>query len=240
VFSSPTKGFPHALFIVSIIIVFYKMYTLREEKYFLVLLFLILSWATSISWGYHMPILFSAPMIFILSISIHRNFNQKNIELASFSLLIFALITFYVGYQNPYNLDHPLKKSNLTYKMDEIYPKLKYIYGDKETYMEYKELKSLISQYNQPFAVLPSATLIHYLSDTKNFIGVDWVMNAEINDQDSKIISILESKDIIVFLEKGALNPDGKFGSRVSVYISENWNKIKEGQHFDVYIQKNI
>ena len=238
-FIGPVKQFPHALFIASLIIVFYKIFKSGKEKYYLVLLLLMLSWTASISWGYNTVVLFSAPMIFILGIDIQKDFKQKNMEIFSFSLLIFSFITFYIGYQNPYNQSHSSKKSDLTYKMEDIYPKLKYIYGDKETYDEYQELKSLILRYGENFTVLPDVTLIHYLSNTKNPIGVDWVMNAEINNQDDKIIKMLESKSIIVFLKKGKLSINEKFGSKVAVYIKDTWKRISEGKSFDVYVYNN-
>lgn len=239
-FTSPVYGFPHALFIASIIIVFYKILKSRSEKYYLALLLLILSWTSSISWGYNTPVLFSAPMLFILGISVQKDFKRKNINIFAFSLLVFAFIVFYVGYQNPYNLDHSSKRSKLTYRMDDIYQKLKYIYSDRKTYMEYKELKYFISKYGKNFTVLPDVTLIHYLSNTKNPIGVDWAMNAEINNQDTHIIKILEAKNIVVFLKKGEVKADGKFGSSVTVYIHKNWKKISTGKFFDVYTHTNM
>lgn len=76
------------------------------------------------------------------------------------------------------------------------------------------------------------------LSNTKNHIGIDWVMNAELNNQDSQIIKMLELKNIVVFLKKGELKADGKFGSKVAVDISKTWSKIDEGFFFDVYTYK--
>jgi len=238
VFVGPIHSFPDALFIVSSMIVLYKIYVKKNNNYYILLLFLILSWAGSISWGYNTTVFFVAPMIFILSTKIYKEFQTTTYKLYASILIIFSLITFYIGYQNPYNLDHSSKKSDLIYKMDEIYPKLKYIYGDKETYMEYKELKSFIFNYGNNFVVLPDVTLIHYLSNTKNQIGIDWVMNAEINNENNKIITLLEAGKIIVFLKKKELSSEGKFGSNVATHIRKTWKKTNEGKYFDVYISK--
>ena len=238
-FIMPVKYFPNVLFIASIVIVFYNIFKAREEKYYLLLLLLILSWTASISWGYNTVILFSAPVIFILSRNVQHDFKKASINKFAFIFLLFACLTFYVGYQNPYNLGKPLKKSDLKYKMEEIYPKLKFIYGDKETYIKYKELKSLISEYGNNFTVLPDVTLIHYLSGTNNPIGIDWVMNAEINNQDNIIIDKLETKRLVVIIKNEEIKADGKFGSKVTAYISENWNKIKVGIFFSVYSYGN-
>lgn len=227
--------FGDVLFSISLLIVLVKIYKTKQDSYSILLLFLIISWCSSISWGYSTTILFSAPMIFILSLPTHKTINIGSYKKFSLGLLMFGVITFYVGYQNPYKLYSSSKKSDLVYKMDNIYPKLKFIYGDKQIYSEYMELKLLISKYENKFTVFPAATLIHFLSGTKNPIGIDWVLNAEVNNQDKKILYELESNNIAVFVLKRWKQKKGKFGSDLTQFICDNWHKVEEGKFYDVY-----
>lgn len=234
-FYSVAHNFSHLLFIVSIIYTLIKLIIFKENKYTLLLLFIIISWASSISWGYNLTIFFMAPILFILAIPILNDF-EKSSSIAKMNLtIILAFITYYVGYQHPYNLDHPNNKKEMTYKLEDIFTKFKYIYVDKKTYKEYKELKKLTNQYKDNFVVFPASTLIHFVTNTNNPIGVDWVMNAEINTEKNNIIKKLEENNIAVILKKSNLNPDGKFGSEVTNYIYSNWEIIQKGDIFNVY-----
>jgi len=239
-FMSPTHNYADVLFIFSCCVVFVKSYTTKDEKYYLVILLLTLAWSAALSWGYPTVILFSAPMIFILASSIYNEFHEVTYKALSLVLIMFAFFTYYVGYQTPYNLDHAVSRSELTHDMGEVFPRLKYIKADQKTYLEYQELKALIATTNGEFTVLPAATLIHFLSNTLNPIGVDWVMNAEVNYQYDAIIRKLELKHPVVFVRKGEITKDGKFGSNISLYIREHWLKVREAKFYDTYVFKPI
>lgn len=234
-FTKDIYFFGDSLFLLTLIIVLLKMYKYNSEKYFVVLLLLILAWTSSVSWGYNTVVLFSAPMIFLLSLPILKVLDNSYHKILTFGIIIFGFITFYIGYQNPYKLYEKSKRKEIVYSMDKIYPKLIYIYGDKKTYLEYQELKLLITKYKSNFTVLPGSTLIHFLSDTKNPIGIDWVLNAEVNNQEEKILNILERKDIAVFVLKTRTISIGKFNSDLTESIVENWQKVEEGKFYDVY-----
>lgn len=235
-FTADVYSFADVLFILTFLIVLIKTYITKLDNFLIILLFLIVSWTSSISWGYATVVLFSAPMVFILSLPIYKVINISFYKKLSFLLLLFGVFTFYVGYQNPYKLNSSSKKSDLIYEMDNIYPKLKYIYGDEQTYLEYQELKKFISKYDYNFTVLPGCTLIHFLSNTKNPIGIDWVLNAEVNNQDKKIIHELESNNIVVFVLKKRVGDKGTaFGSDLTDFICDNWQKVEEGNFYDVY-----
>lgn len=234
-FYSVAHNFSHLLFIFSIICILINLIIFKENKYRLALLFIIISWASSISWGYNLTILYMAPILFILSISILDNFKNNLSILKMNIIIIFAFITYNIGYNHPYNLDHPNDKKELVHHLGDIFTKAKYIYVDKKTYEEYEELKKITNQYKNNFVVLPASTLIHFLTNTNNPIGVDWVMNAEINTKKNDIIKKLENNDITVILKKSNLIPDGKFGSEITNYIYFNWEIVEKGDVFDVY-----
>lgn len=239
-FVPPVSHFADALFATSLLVVLYKLSITNENKYYLVLILLGISWSSGISWGYPTVVLFSAPSVFVISLLIYNKFNYNNYRLLSIGLLFLSLLTYYVGYQNPYNLNHHQKKSDIRYDMAEIYPRLKYIKGDGKTYLEYQELKSHILSHNKNFTVFPAATLIHYLSNTPNPIGIDWVLNAEINGEYQEIIDLLESKETVVFVRNEKINEEGKWGSFISLYIRNNWDKIGNNKFYDTYVFKPL
>jgi len=241
----PPKNFFNTLLIIVVVMAFYQIIKLKDTKYYLPVVFLGISWATSVSWGYNSPVLFSAPIVFVLGIGIYEGMMIKRKMIYPLIILILAFITFFVAMRTPYscsldscNITHKQEASEQTYKMEEVFPKLKYIYGDKYVYDEYIELKQLIEEYGVNFTVLPNVTLIHYLSDTVNPIGIDWVMNAEINNNHEKFINMLEDKNVIVFLKKSKLDRKGFYGSEVAMHVRDTWLQIKAGDLFNVYQYK--
>jgi hypothetical protein len=123
--------------------------------------------------------------------------------------------------------------------MGEIYPSLRFIKGDARSFAEYSELKFLHEKYGDNFTVLPSFNLAHALTKTQNPIGVDWVMNAEINNKAPEILHKLEHDGVVVFVSKTAIpkpETEGKFGSLVTTGIIQGWKKTGEYMFFDVYV----
>ena len=226
----PSKNFIDVFFNLTILYGFYMYFHKNHEEYLLPILLLSISWMAGISWGYNTVILFSSPIIFMTYV-IFRG-NKDNTYIKKSSLIIFSIIVFYVGYDDPFQND---KRSKLVFEMSTVYPKLKGIYSDRDTYLKYQELKRLSEKHNKNFIVLPDVTLAHYLSNTTNPIGIDWVINAEINDNDTKLINRIEDKDLVVFIKKGKLSTHRKFGSRVTSYIKDNWNHVGSYHYFDVF-----
>lgn len=234
-FISIAYNYSQLLFIFSTIYTLIKFILYKESKYAIALLFLLISWASSISWGYNLTIFFMAPILFVLAIPTIDNFENKLSLLKMIIIVIFSFYTFNIGYQHPYSLDHPNTREELTYHLGDIFTKAKYIYVDFSTYEEYLELRKLINKYGENFVVLPASTSIHFLTNTHNPIGIDWVMNCETNNSKDSIIKNLEKNNITVILKKSNLNPDGPYGSEITYYIYNNWEIIYEGVVFNVY-----
>ncbi len=218
-----------AMFVLAVGFAFVKSF--RHKQYWTLLLFLSFGWCASISNGFNTPVDFSMPIVlsfFLFSYSAPEKFNKK---LGTVVVLVFAAL-FYVGYQTPY-LDSPRKQ--LTYKMGELYPQLAGIQSDAETYHKYKELKELSEIYSN-FTILPSVTLGHYLTKTKNPIGVDWVFNHHLADQIPEYIDKLENQNVTVFLENFE-NHENNYEetSDLTVYVKEHWKLLATYEYFRVY-----
>ena len=221
------------LFITVVAISLYRFIFNKKSEYLLLVLLLSLSWCASISQGYQTPIHFSLPFIFGIYVIIFSEKETKKLPIipAAISLILF-LIIFWFGYQNLYRDSN---RNELSYKMESIFPQLKFIKSDKRTFDKYSELKELSEKYSN-FTVLPSMTLAHYLTKTVNPIGTDWTLDVEINDEAERLVRQLEKKKSVVFIEKNTESPEGFEGYRIINLIKKKWKKTETNKNFDVYI----
>ena len=204
------------------------------------ILLLFVSWSSSISWGNQTTALYSAPIFFLFGLCLLRCYDKHDPLALTAKGVTFGLvmISFWVGFQHPYNLEYKAKRSEMTLDLGKVFPAFKYIKVDKKTYDQYSELKKLVSTYGGTYVVLPNMPLAHLVTGTLNPIGVDWPMNAEINNDASKVLQRIESSGVIVFVLRET-SPDprsaGKYGSLVTMSILKNWEKIANFEYFDVY-----
>lgn len=231
-FISNYLSYSQCLFAIAFI---YAIFILRKnsfQKMTIILVLLSISWCSSISWGYQMPLLYSAPMIFIFVYFL----KQVNISHMTFIfILLMTIITFWLHYYFPY-LDN--SKNNLIYHMGSIFPKLNGIYSDYETFQKYKELKELQAKYGESFITLPSVSLSHYLTNTKNPIGIDWALNAEINYNYHHLLKQINQSKIYIFVENNSTTSKhgaGRYGSILTEKIIENFKIIEKKEHFTIY-----
>jgi hypothetical protein len=213
----------------------YSVYKLRsDKKYLLLILLLTLSWSASISNGYRTPIHFSLPMAFAIYVMFFKSEdNQISKKLATL-IISFYLIVFYVGYQTIYRDSN---RKELVYSMVEVFPQLKFIKSDKETYDKYSELKQLAVAHPN-FTVLPSVTHAHYLTKTINPIGTDWALDVEINNEAEMLVQQLVEKNAVVFIEKKEFSQEEIDGYSILEMIKRQWVLLETGDYFDVYASK--
>jgi hypothetical protein len=220
-----------------IITCFLLLANLSLEKKWVTLLFLIvISWSASISWGYKTPVLFSTPLLFGFLLVSQQFFKIKIGILALYTLFIGSL-TYLIAYQKPYC--NPLRQS-LTYNIGHIFPKMKHINVGKETYDKYKEFSVLIVKYGMNFKTLPGMPLANYLTNTNSPVKIDWIFNAETNNENQNIINELGLKKTIIFVEKSpqlihVSDSKTKFNSSVTYFIKKNWLKIDSTNYFEIY-----
>lgn len=206
--------------------------SLKDKKYWLLLLLLSLSWCASISNGFKTPISFSLPIVF----AIFLFFNSERKPIPNYilgSVISLYLITFYIGYQNIYN---DSDRNELNYRMGEVYPQLNFIKSDEETFNKYTELKQLTKKHPNS-TVFPTVTLSHYLNKTVNPIGIDWVLNHELGSSYNEVINMLETKNVTIFIENDTrfICDEGGECSRITKYIQNNWKLVETKKHFKVY-----
>jgi hypothetical protein len=101
---------------------------------------------------------------------------MSRFSLIGWWLLVIALIaTFRYGYEYIYRDG---KRSEMTYHMGEVYPRLQGIYSDNATYQKYTELKALQQAYPGA-ATLPTVTLADYLANQRPTLPLNWVVTRE-------------------------------------------------------------
>ncbi len=223
------------LFIVTI---FFLIANLSIEKKWITLWILtLISWCASISWGYQTPVLFSMPLLFGFLLASNQFFEVNKIGSLAIYILVFGSTTYFVAYQKPYC--NPVRQL-LTYKIDDLFPKMQYINVSKEIHDKYSEFSSLVTKYGVNFKTLPGMPLSNYLTNTNSPIKIDWVFNAETNNENHNIITELEFKKTIIFMEKNpqlivVTDSKEKFNSTVAYYIKNNWLKIDSTYYFEIY-----
>jgi len=205
-----------------------------DEKSLSILLMLTIAWAASISWGYAYTVLFTTPMVFIITLMIQPHWQQPSMQWLTTTVLIASIMVFYTGYQHPFRDG---KRVSLNYNMEDIFAKLKYIHSNQETYLKYRELKALSLKYPR-FTVLPSITLAHFLTNTPNPIGIDLTWNAETNNQTTLLLNKLEKQHLFIFVEnsfKANRKPYQKFNSDLTMNIKRSWTIVEQRTFFTVY-----
>lgn len=210
----------------------YSAVTSNQKKYRLLLLLLCLSWCASISNGFKTPISYAVPLVISLFVYLQENKSEVIHRWASMGVLAAFIGVFYVGYQTVYN---DSDRRELTYNMGDIFTRLSGIKSDEATYKQYEQLKQLDAKYDN-YTILPSMTLGHYVTNTKNPIGVDWVFNHHLADDIDAHVKMLEDKDVTVFLEPFENHKNNyEESSLLTVYIKDNWVPIDSTAYFRVY-----
>ncbi len=195
-----------------------------------------ISWMAAISWGYNFPILFSAPLVFGCYWMVkERAAPWLHVPggLWHGILVIVLVSTFRFAYEYVYRDG---QRADLNMELSIVFPKLKHIYSDPQTFEKYRELKQLRQKYGDRFKTMPSFPLSNYLTETTSPLAIDWVFNSETNGQNEKLYERINARDIHFFIEREAIptiKNNGKY--EVSKYILDNLERIDETRYFYVY-----
>lgn len=228
------------IFISLVLIVFYRFnFSIKSfRKYSTIFLFLGIAWCSAISLGYPYPILFSTGMIlsFILLFEEDLFYLFKKTKLTLFMLTICLIGFSYTIY--PYREEHITK---LSYSLEDITPKLKFIKTTLSNQQKLIDLKKMIEKYNRNFIVAPNIPMAHYLFNTQSKLPADWLINSEINKSPKLFINLAKKSDNFIFLEKSFINgeklmpPQREKFSFIADYIYRNFKKIEETEYFIIY-----
>lgn len=223
------------LFIVTILLILANI--VNSSKWITLVFLILISWCASISWSYQTPVLFSVPLVFGFFVTAQKYFELKKVTNLAFFTLTVAFATYLIAYQKPYG--NPMR-NELNYSVGNIFSKLYFIKVGKETHEKYSEFSQLVQRYGNNFKTLPGMPLSNFLTNSKSPIKLDWVFNAEAQNENQNIISQLKNKKTTIFIEKApqliSVSPGGgKFISTVTYEIKMTWNKIDSTKYFEIY-----
>jgi len=200
-----------------------------------------IAWSTSISLGYPYPILHATGIILSVIVLLH----YYNFEITTkhyFSITIPLSIIAFSYTLKPYNEKDIF---SLSYSLDTISPKLKYIKTNKNNFEKHLELKKLIAHYGENFIVAPNFPMANYIFNHQSELPADWIIDTEVNRQFDTFIKIASDKKNYIFLEKsfierGDLETVGEAtSSSIARFIYKNFNQIDETKHFIIYNSVN-
>ncbi|MEZ4830095.1 MAG: hypothetical protein R3C61_28000 [Bacteroidia bacterium] len=235
-YTGPSYGFSQAFFLIAAG-VSVKGFWVNPRAFALLLVLLLVSWCTGISWGYANNMLCFTPVIFGLIYWIYEEFNFTVPRyfygiIAVILIWIFAILNEY-----PYR-DAPRESMKKT--IGDVFPRMSGIYTGDGFHNKAEELKKMTESRDGLFTVLPAWPLAHYVTETMSPFPADWAHNAEVNY--NALASDLQSRlnqDVdFVLIEKDKINEarnSGPYGSLITGYVLDHWTPCEHGAFFDVY-----
>jgi hypothetical protein len=236
-FVMPKSGFYHGLLACGAMITVLSLWKRDRLGLAVLLAMLVISWASSVSWGYASPVLYSFPAIFALAY-----FTGTIAEFKAprwFWPTALAICMACIACLNLY-VYHDDFRTELTHDLGAVFTRLSHIDTGAEEYERYAELKTLHAKYGDAFTVLPSMPLAHYVTATKPRIKADWIHDGEINYQTgiAETVQMLDASKNFVFAlkdEMGRADEQGTFRCSVLKHVITHWVRIDSTQEFWVY-----
>lgn len=191
-----------------------------------------LSWSAAVSWGYNLPILFSAPWAFALW-DISRRVSvpvQKYLRYGSAVACTLLFFAFYQGYQWVYRDGH---RDDMTALLGHVFPALSGIYTTPQKAALYADLAALAKRYGPDFTVLPTFPQANFLTRTRPPLPLDWVVRREMGRYETFVEREALRQRPVFFLEKAALpllNTDAELALVKKLY--QQGKVLEQTPHF--------
>ncbi|MBN8545685.1 MAG: hypothetical protein J0L60_06085 [Ignavibacteria bacterium] len=224
-------------FLLALMYMLFDFKNLYKPWAFLLLLFL--SWSSSISWAHTSPHLFSTPIIMISLMGARQMLNLTNLQRFLLYLLVFGMISYFIGYQKPHYSD---TKSEIVYDLSDITPALKYIKGDEKICFKLNELDSLVRKYGNNSKVLPFMPLINFFQGSISPLPIDYAINCEIANKHDKVFAELVKKRTVVFIDRDWWQIEQSlgdykrmYGSIITYRVTNEWAKIDSTDCYYIY-----
>ena len=200
------------------------------------ILLLGITWCAAVSWGFHLPILFSTPYVFAVvswsRILFQKNFPQAKPLVGSLVALVLLLGVFRVAYEFVYRDG---RRAEMHRHLGEVFPQLSGIYSSDATFRRYAELRDLAQRYGPSFKTLPYFTRANYLTKTHPPLPNDWVAVRETGADDGPLWTAVAAQKPVFFVEKSMLDKVLKDPElRFSRQIWEQGERVEETEFFVV------
>ena len=217
----------------------------KIRKYFPVLVVLGIAWCTSLSLGYRHPVLYTTGILVSYLILMQDEFRilkaTQYLQWLSIPVCLFVFSLNAKPYREHYITD-------LSYSLEGVSPKLKYILSSKETVAKYTDLKKLVQQYGPDYITVPSIPMSHYLFGQHNPFPTEWTSNFEINNKTEELLELASTIKMYIFVEKSfiegepfiATDGDRNGLSLFTMFIYKNCKPVAETDHFIIYDSAEI
>jgi hypothetical protein len=219
---------------------------MKHDKRWLVISAMhVIAWTASISWGYLTAIFYPAPSVITLAYLLQPACKKyPAVRILSLAVLPASLIMFNFSNRFSYSLEGTVQRASLTANMEEVSPLLKFIVAEPEKHRLYRELLQLTSRFSDgSYVVLPNMPLAHMLTGSKNPIGIDWALNAEVGKNEKVLTERLASSVAYIIVNRHARpQPEstGKFGSAITVHVKNNWQLVESSENFLVFLNPSM
>lgn len=232
--------------ILSVVVFLVFTYSIVEKKekienHIPLLILLITSWVSSISWGGMSPAMYLSPIIFAVYYFLekyqHKYFDNFTKLFISTCIVMISIFQNLIPYRNNFLWESTKNGIDLSNK-------LAYIKVDAERFNKHQEVKKLLKQYDT-LLILPSMPNAYYLYDVKNPFIMDWSMDIEAGYKKTILKDVLTDCCEYIAIEKKLVGqeigmPGSKFFSSVSNHVVKNYKLIKSYEYFDIYISQKI
>jgi hypothetical protein len=236
-FIQPKDGFYHGLVFLGGAIAGISFLKRDRKGHALLLAMTAVAWASGISWGYAIPVLYCFPAVFAIAYFLG---NVAGFHAPKWYWPLILSMAFASVCGLNWFVYHDAVRPEITHDLGEVFPKLSHIRAGDEQYANYRELQQLHARYGDNFTVLPSLPAAHYVTNTQSPIQVDWAHDAEVNYKSGidKLIATLEQKQTTVFAmrtELGRAEEDGHYRCSTLKYVLDNWTRVDSSSQFYVY-----
>lgn len=240
-FIAPRFGFYHALMAGAFMVIGLQLVFRKDIKAMVLLGAMgLVNWASGVSWGYAIPVLFCLPSIMAVVYFLGRVNEFKVPQWAYVAVAVVSFGAFFAAQRYPYGEFH---RSMLTKNLGEVYPRLSYIYSSQTAYDKLLALKDLHGRYGDNFAVMPSMPLAHYLTNTDPTIQLDWEHDGELmfDVGTQAILKRMSAQQTVVFaevdLKAEAFLPPGNYKCSPLEHVLTHWHKLEENRFFEVWAE---
>jgi hypothetical protein len=217
------------------------LYHQRQERPRALLLAMhMLAWSASISWGYTTTLLYSFPSVSLIIVVADPLYSsrvlRRSISIIS-PILLFCI--FFGGHQSLFSHESVIKRTEATIDLSDRYPALRGIYLTPEQAEELTELDALKERLNGTITVGPTWPFYHIILGGVNPIGADWLLDAELGLNQSKVSMRLSHIDYFIRSYRSqvfGLHREDHFGSKVCRELIRIWHPPNfNTTHFEVY-----
>jgi hypothetical protein len=208
---------------------------------------LALAWCASLSFAYKTPLLGLAGAGFLLESAFPRGHwtAHRYVVLGAAAAVAFGIIRL--------QLDQPYRevpRALQTADLGEIYPRFGRMLTNQSNYERFRELRDLTGAHARglPFLVMPDYPLIHFLSNTRSALSLDWIQPQEYLGNEERLMQELLREKPVVLIERErsltvgpAADPPLPCGraeepsSHLVAHVIARWRVVAEGRHFCVY-----